>query len=276
MVKKRPLVSVIVPTKNSAEFLDACLRSIQDQTYKPTELIVVDNSSTDETQLIAKRYTDKVYTKGPERSAQRNYGVRKCSGEYVLIIDSDMELEPTVVEECVQCFMDIKVEGVVIPEESFGEGFWAQCKQLERSFYVGVDWIEAARGFRRKTYITLGGYDEALVSGEDWDLSQRAATKGETSRTRAFIHHNEGKLSLKKTLRKKYYYAQKFKAYTAKAHVQTERQTNVLARYALFFSKPQKLLKNPVQGLGMIAMKSAEYIAGALGMAGAVLTKNDQ
>src|SRR5689334_15994468 len=98
---KNPLVSVIVPSYFSAATLDQCLESVAKQTYKHIELIVVDNHSTDGTLAIAKRYTDKVFTKGPERSAQVNYGVSKAKGEYIYKIDSDFVLEPTVVEECV-------------------------------------------------------------------------------------------------------------------------------------------------------------------------------
>jgi glycosyltransferase involved in cell wall biosynthesis len=58
---KQPLVSVIVPTKNSAEFLRACLHSIIHQTYPRIELIVVDNNSTDATKDIAANFTGHVF-----------------------------------------------------------------------------------------------------------------------------------------------------------------------------------------------------------------------
>ena len=64
--------------------IDACLRSIQNQSYfiESLEIIVVDNNSSDKTRDIARRYTDKIFIKGPERSAQRNYGMRDiASGE---------------------------------------------------------------------------------------------------------------------------------------------------------------------------------------------------
>ena len=61
-----PLVSVIVPTKNSSKTLEACLRSIKEQSYKNIEIIVVDNNSIDDTKESAKKYTDKVFNFGPE------------------------------------------------------------------------------------------------------------------------------------------------------------------------------------------------------------------
>lgn len=263
-MNENPLVSIIVPTRNSSEFLDRCLSSIKNQSYTNIELIVVDNSSTDSTQAIARKYTDKVFTKGPERSAQRNYGVSKSSGDYVLIIDSDMELSPRVVEASVEkASNDYEIKGLIIPEESFGEGFWAQCKKLERSFYVGVIWMEAARFFTKEAYIEAQGYNELLVSGEDWDLSQRI---GKLDRVNGYIYHNEGKLSLIKTLKKKYYYAKEFAKYSKTTESPNiKQQTSVFSRYALFLSQPIKLFKNPVLGVGILFMKTCEFGIGALG-----------
>lgn len=266
---KRPLVSIIVPTYNSSSTLAACLESIKAQMYPDIELIVVDNHSQDDTLKIANRSTDRVFTKGPERSAQRNFGVSKAKGEYVCIIDSDMQLSPEVITQCVVAVeQQPTMKGIIIPEESFGEGFWAQCKQLERSFYVGVDWMEAARFFLKETYEQLGGYDQDLVSGEDWDLSQRVAALTPLGRINALIYHDEGKLRLGRTLSKKYYYAQKIAGYLDKKDhaAQTSRQTSIVGRYALFLRRPGKLLRQPHVGIGMLVMKTLEFGAGALGM----------
>lgn len=266
---KEPLVSVIVPTKNSAEFLEACLKSIKAQTYKNIELIVVDNFSTDDTPKIAKKYADKFYQKGPERSAQRNYGVRKCNGLYVAIIDCDMELTSKVISSCVDVITrSVKIMGVIIPEESFGIGFWAQCKKLERSFYVGMDWIEAARFYTKETYLQVGGFNELMISGEDWDLSNRVRKIGKIAHIGDYIMHNEGKISLFKTLKKKAYYAKQIHTYIESDEslsFYTEIK-NVFRRFILFFSHPIKLFKNPLYGLGMLAMKLLEYIYSMLAM----------
>lgn len=265
---KSPLVSVIVTTRNNHETLEACLKSISAQTYSPIEIIVVDNNSTDDTKEIAQRFTPNVFSKGPERSAQRNFAFTKSSGDYVLIIDSDMELGSDVVASCVLVAMnDQRIGGVVIPEESFGVGFWAQCKRLERSFYVGQDAIEAARFFTRDAFEKSGGYSEEMTGGEDWDLSRRVAAFAQIGRAADFIRHNEGRLYFGKTARKMYYYAQHAVEYFAKNPTQSALtdQSGPLQRYKLFFSRPGKLLRNPVIGAGMLILKTTEYASGGLG-----------
>ena len=262
----KPLVSVIVTTKNNEETLGICLQSIVKQSYQPLELIVVDNHSTDDTAEIAARYTQHFFTKGPERCVQRNYAVKKATGDFVLILDSDMKLDRDVVAACVkQAEEDLDIVGIVIPEESYGIGFWAKCKQLERSFYQGVPWMEAARFFDRETFNAIGGYDETLVSGEDWDVSQRVAVLGKITRISKIIHHNEGKLRLGRTLSKKRYYAKQFKMYTAKSTSRNVKsQTGIFKRYALYFKHPGRLLANPILSLGMLTMKTLEFLVGGI------------
>lgn len=266
---KYPLVSVIVTTKNNHATIEACLHSIAMQTYANLELIVVDNNSTDDTAQVARHYTPSVYTKGPERSAQRNYAVQKAKGTYVLIIDSDMELQADVVAACVTAVQEnLNAQAVIIPEESFGVGFWAQCKKLERSFYVGVDAIEAARFFEKRTYERVGGYNENMTGGEDWDLTRRMRTVTKIARAQALILHNEGHLYFGRTARKMYYYAQHAAAYFAENPTPSVLKDSAgpLARYKLFFSKPLTLIRHPIIGTGMLVLKTTEYISGGLGL----------
>lgn len=260
---KQPLVSVIVTTRNNATTIEACLKSIVEQTYSEIELIVVDNSSTDTTKAIATKFTKHVYDKGPERSAQRNFAVQKATGEYVLIIDSDMELVPDVVSACVTA-MTPDNQAVIIPEMSFGIGFWAKCKALERSFYDGEDSIEAPRFFTKSLYMKVGGYDEKMVGGEDWDLAHRVRTVTKVARVTPRIRHNEGHPTLKSIVGKRGYYTQGFNEQYAKKNASTAGKVGeVLNVYRIYLLKPGKLFRNPIVGIGMLFMRTAEF--GAIG-----------
>jgi len=270
-MKINSLVSIIIPTKNSESTIEECAKSLITQTYKDIEIIVVDNNSMDNTKEIAKKFTKLVFNMGPERSAQRNFGALKSKGKYLLFIDSDMELSQNVVADCVSLSKkNKKLGGVIIPEESFGVGFWAECKMLERSFYIGVDWLEAARFFPKKIFNQLKGYDENQTGTEDYDLPQRIKQKfGENSilRINNYIYHNEGKLAIGYTLKKKYYYTKSIGNY-AKKKSNTKyfnKQANILERYKLFLSHPIKLFKNPTLGFGLLFMKTSEFVVGGIG-----------
>jgi glycosyltransferase involved in cell wall biosynthesis len=270
--KLNPLVSVIITTKNSEKYIKECLYSIKKQSYKKIESIVVDNNSIDHTKEIAEKYTKSIYNKGPERSAQRNFGAKKTKGDFLLFIDSDMELSKNVIKECVEKYEtanDRKVGGIIIPEVSIGKSFWAKCKALERSFYIGLDWIEAPRFFSKDIFTQFKGYDEKQTGTEDFDLPQRIKNKlGEESilRIKSPIYHNEGNLSLLYTLKKKYYYVKTANEYRQKKSNQKyyKKQANI-ERYKLFFSKPKLLYRNPIVGIGMLFMKTCEFAAGGLG-----------
>ena len=90
-----PKVSVIVPIYNVEEFLAECLESILSQTYQDFELILVDDSSTDNSLAIARKYAEhpKItlyeFSENQGVSVARNYATDRASGEYIAYIDSD-------------------------------------------------------------------------------------------------------------------------------------------------------------------------------------------
>jgi glycosyltransferase involved in cell wall biosynthesis len=262
-----PLVSVVVPTRNSSSSLTSCLESIRKQDYDNIELIVVDNGSSDATLRIAHRHADKVHEWGPERSSQRNFGASQAEGMFLLMVDSDMELSGHVISECVALSMaNASIGGIIIPEKSQGKGFWARCKALEKTLYLGVQWMEAARFFSVAVFREVGGYDEDLVGGEDWDLSQRVAEVSHVARIDECIYHDEGALTLGQTVGKKAYYARKLASYGAKAPNKraAEKQLRVLERYRFFFRQRRQLFADPVAGIGLVFMKTAEFGAAAI------------
>jgi glycosyltransferase involved in cell wall biosynthesis len=262
-----PLVSVVVPTRNSASSLASCLHSIRKQDYDNIELLVVDNDSSDATLTIAHQFADKVHTWGPERSSQRNFGASQAQGIFLLMIDSDMELSSHVISQCVALSTaNSSIGGIIIPEMSRGEGFWARCKALEKTLYLGVQWMEAARFFPMATFDEVGGYDEGLVGPEDWDLSQRLAEVSHIGRIDELIYHNEGALTLRQTIKKKAYYARQLTSYSAKEPnlPAASKQLSTLQRFRLFFRARRQLFADPVPGLGLLFMKTAEFGAAAM------------
>jgi len=259
-----PLVSVIVPTKNNEGTIGQCLESIRGQTYSDIEVIVVDNYSTDGTSKIAENFGFKLLLKGPERNPQRNYGAQHASGEYLMFIDSDMELEPNVVADCVAKLQHEGTQAVTIPEVSFGEGFWTRCKALERSFYNDEETMALARFFEKSVFDAVHGFDERLVGFDDRDLHFRIVNNGgKVSRSAAIIRHNEGRARIARLMRKKYLYGKTLHQYLS-AHPDG-RNTQWLLLRVTFVKHWGKLIRHPVLALGMALMQACELSAAAAG-----------
>lgn len=241
---KNPLVSVIVTTKNSERTLQKCVTSVKNQTYKHIELIVVDNNSTDKTTQIAKLATKHVFNTGPERSSQRNFAIQKSKGAFILFLDSDMSLSPNVVKECVQTIQDQEIEGIYIPEIIAGNSFWAKMRTFERSFYNATV-IDAIRFVRKKTAEEIGGFDETLFAGEDWDFDIRLRAIGKTASIKASLFHHEEDTNIFSYLKKKSYYSDNLKLYRAKwrDNVDVAKQFSPAYRFFGVFVEKEKWKK---------------------------------
>lgn len=257
------MISCIVTTKNEEKVIGALLESVKGQSYKDTEIILVDNNSEDETKKIAEKFGAKVFNKGPERSVQRNFGVDKSRGKFVLILDADMVLTKNLLTDCYKKMRSGKFGALVIPEKSFGKGFWAKCKAFEREFYVGEESIEAARLFNKTTFRRFGGYDTTITGPEDYDLPLRMKKKGvRIGRINSYILHNEKKFSPVKSAKKKFYYASHARNYLKKHPEMMLKQGNLLFR-GVFLRKWRKLLSKPHLAFGMVIVRILE-MTGAL------------
>ena len=257
-------ISYVVPTKNSDRTLESCLASLRAQQGVEVEVIVIDNHSTDRTLEIANRLAHTVETFGPERSAQRNRGMALSTGDVVVFVDSDMTFERTVGSDIACAFeRHPEIGAIIIPERSFGDGFFAQCRVLEKSLYVGDDAVEAPRAFRRDLIVALGGWDERLTAAEDWDLADRTRSAGiVVARVDSYIWHDEGHIKLANTFAKKRYYGRWIGEYLRTHQSDGQRK---LARTALF-SQPGTLARHPVLSGGMFLLKGVEGAGLVAGM----------
>lgn len=260
------MISIIITTKNESKHLPKLLQSLKKQSYKKFEVIVVDNGSTDETKNIAKKAKVRVLDKGPERSAQRNYGVEMSRGEYVLILDADMTLSTTVLSECSKVVKkNPSIEALTIPEKSYGVGFWTKFKVFEREFYVGDDTIEAPRFFKKTTFKKFKGYDTGITGPEDYDLPLRMRKAGvKIGRIKSYIYHDEGRFSPLKSAKKKYYYAS-HAALFLKRHPEQALSLGNLVLRPVFFKKWRKMVAHPGLTLGMLTIKLFEGLGALLG-----------
>lgn len=271
----RPRVSVVIPTRNVDRTLEGCLASIRRQRYDDLEIIVVDNSSTDRTIEIARRLADLTVTAGPERSAQRNEGIRLSSGEYVLWIDADMLLDEEVVSAAVESAEDRRADAVFIPEASVGEGFWSRCRALERECYVGEPMIEAPRLVRREVFARAGGFRPDVTGQEDAELRMRLLSADAVlARSNVRILHDEGHMTLRGVLRKRYYYGRSLPAYAAAQpgaiRLQTISTVRALGRGW------RLLLPHPDLAIGILVLRLSEACAYALGAARALSARRSR
>lgn len=268
-MNEQQLVSVIITTKNEEKAIGRLIASIKKQTYKKKEIIVIDNYSTDKTLDVAKKMDVKVYSFGPERSAQRNFGANAAKGQFFLFVDADMELSPSVLKQCIDfCRKDPKVGAVVIPEKSVGKNFWEKVKAFERSFYnmEGDSTIDAARFFSREAFEKAGGYDEQITGPEDWDLPDSVRKLGlKIERIKSVIYHHE-EINLPLDLvRKKFYYALKSHRYLSKQKISVFSPKTIYFLRPVFYKHFDKILSHPVLSLGMIIMLFLELCGGGLG-----------
>lgn len=264
MKQKEKRVALIVSARNEEADIISCLKSLLTQDHPDTTVILVDNNSTDRTADIAWELGVRVENKGPERSAQRNHGATVSNADFVCFLDADMIVPPNMVSECLALMEDPDVGAVVIPEESFGNGFWTQCKILERTCYPPGSYIEAARFFRHSAFDALGGFDEQLTGLEDLDLHQRCLTQYAVAHSQTPIRHHEGNIRFFEQMRKKFYYGSRSPAYAKKHPKAFRRQGNPFRGY--FLKEWKRLIKTPVLTVAMLFMKCCELASGGLGV----------
>ncbi len=166
------LVSVVISSKNEEKNIYNLLKSIELQTYKNIEIILVDNFSNDKTLEIAKQFNVKIILHGKERSEQRNIGFKNSKGKYGLYLDADMILTPNLIYSLVMKIKNSAAKGIYIKEKILGKSLFNLSRDFERQFYEKSN-IDAIRFFLIENFTKINGFDEDITGQEDWDLSQK-------------------------------------------------------------------------------------------------------
>lgn len=125
---KEPLVSVIVPVYNVESYIDDCLNSIKQQTYRNLEIIVVEDCSTDNSRLLLQPHLKDnrikliQHSENGGLSAARNTGMDAAKGEYTMFVDSDDIIDLNLVQVCVQGALESAADLVLLTAEPFKDG----------------------------------------------------------------------------------------------------------------------------------------------------------
>jgi glycosyltransferase involved in cell wall biosynthesis len=190
-----PVVSAIITTFNRERFLGAAMESVLLQTHRDFELLVLDNSSSDGTAAIVARRTDPRIRYVRHRpltiAAARNLGLREARGEFVAFLDDDDEWLPPKLERQVAVLrrgsqsLGLVYGGVTWIDER-GVAARTHLPTLRGRILTDLLWQrDAFTGsasnpmMRAAALAALGGFNEALVTSEDWELYLRLAERFE-------------------------------------------------------------------------------------------------
>jgi len=187
-----PKVSVIIPTLNRFELLKQTLNSLQCQTFKDWEALVVDDGSNVDTvntlQLISKEDQRIRYIKRSREvsgaSACRNEGVELSQGKYIIFLDSDDNIKKTALanrfaEMEARPTLDFGVFPCMLFNEYPGDMnlLWnidSKEHDIDRFLAQDIPWQTTSPIWRRESLYKLGNWDETLPSWQDWEFHFRA------------------------------------------------------------------------------------------------------
>ncbi len=193
--KKVPLISVIIPTYNYANFLPRAIESVLNQTYSSVELIIIDDGSTDNTySAINKEWQlSYFYQQNKGLAAARNAGIKNSNGDYLVFLDADDWLEKDALEQNYLAIKDkpsiafvsgnyylLRAETNNVQPVSVFVAHNHYAKLLQRN-YIGM---HAAVMFQRWVFNKFC-YDESLKACEDYDLYLNVA------RQHTVMHHEK-------------------------------------------------------------------------------------
>ncbi len=147
-----------------------------------------------------------------------------------------------------------------------GKVFGQTVSGLKKKCFTGVEHIESVRCIKRSAYQEVNGHNEKMVFSEDKDLDIRIRNAGfKIGRTQNLMYHNEGNLSLIKTLKKKFFYSNTINIFAKEHSKEFKWQSNLLNRYLIYLKNWEYLFNHPLLYFGMIFMKTAEFTIGGVG-----------
>ena len=210
-MKKSPIISLIMPCYNSADYIVATVNGVFKQSFSDFELIIINDGSSDSSleylQQLSNRYPKLRYFSQTNQGAgaARNYGISEAQGEFIAFLDADDSLHPDCLKLLYQQFQqqsDIAIAYCGWQNKGLKENRcqpyippdYEQTNKLETLLRT-CPWPIHAALTRRNIIEENGGFNEALSSSMDYDLWLRIASKYPISRVNAvlaYYHHHDG------------------------------------------------------------------------------------
>lgn len=187
--KQQNLVSIILPTYNSEKYIEKCLKSISNQSYKNFELIVVDGFSNDSTIDKISKYKYKMNIKILQIKTQNlaqalNYGISNCKGEFIARMDSDDIMTPNRILKQINFFKNKSFEGVLGTQAiRFNSSYFKPFVINSLNVYLKLDllfgspFIHPTVMFDRKIFEQGFFYNSEFNECEDFELWSRLSNK---------------------------------------------------------------------------------------------------
>lgn len=191
-----PSIGVVVPCKNEAGTLFACLTALRDQQPRIGRIVVVDNGSTDGSREIAARAADRVIVlPGASISRLRNRGAAELGDvDVVGFVDADVVVAPQWLPTGLEALADgadlIGSRSLADDQAPWVAARWAAVER-HRAHPDSLLWSQHLL-VRRSVFASLSGFDETMRTGEDADLSARARALGHDVRLvpeMTAVHH---------------------------------------------------------------------------------------
>lgn len=183
MTGEHPLVSVIIPVYNGARFLRSALESVFAQSYRPLEVIVVDDGSTDDSGVIAQSFHDVRYIHQENQgvAAARNNGIEAAQGDFFAFLDQDDLWTHQKLELQMDHLLSSSEVGYTLTQQQFflepGETLpaWFR-KELLDSVHTG--WVLGTLVVRRTAFEKVGDFATGYTAASDGDWFFRAKAAG--------------------------------------------------------------------------------------------------
>ena len=267
--EREPLVSIVIPTRNSGRTLEQCLKCILRQTYTNLEVIIVDTNSTDNTLDITARMKCNVIFTDWRLLGARYEGCKVASGDYIVLLDSDQFLEDSSIERCMllaQEYDMLCLEEMTYEAKTFIEKLYDSDRRLVQSefevqkdpFYGAVAPRFYRQGILRKALSHIPeqilpfavAREDAIIYYEAWKISSKVAIVPNA------LWHVEAK-NLTEVWQKSFFYGK-----STRKLVESGYYNELLRRKVRFRKTTTKICKDKLLSLFLLLLKGPPYYLG--------------